>query len=155
MTGRHYLLGLVLCLVLVLGWSEIARSEVTSGSTILKSAVFVTDVKELGTPAAGEWADALSTTLTLKSPGCLIMMYSGEIATLAGVRFQALVDGEVTEGADPYFSNVENNNKYHAHAMNWWKCSLDRGDHMVQIQFQVSSGNAYVRKRTLTIFYNK
>ena len=154
MTKKNYLLVLVLCLILVAFWSGIARSQVTSGSAILKSAVFIADLAQLENAVQGEYLDALSTTLTLKSEGCIIIMYSGEVATGAGTRFQALVDGEVTEGEAPFFS-ADNDFLYHTHAMNWWKCNLGKGEHTIQIQFLPVTGNAYVRKRTLTILYNK
>ena len=154
MKRRNCLLGMVLCFVLILSSAGMARSEVTSGSTILKSAVFLTDLVQLKNSTPGVYLDALSTTLNLKSAGCVIMMFSSEVATGASMRFQALVDGEVAEGEIPIFT-ADNDFLYYTHGMNWWKCNLAKGEHTIQIQFTASSGDSYVRKRTLTILYNK
>ncbi len=76
MTRRNYLLGWVLCLVLVLGWSGIVRSQTLGASDIFKSTeiAFFSSLDEQGTSAPGECTDAVWLALTSdKKVGALLL----------------------------------------------------------------------------------
>jgi hypothetical protein len=154
MPRRISLLLPILSLLLVIGIAGSVQSEMTTGSATLKKAVFLAEDVQLTNPDTAKFVDAFSTTLTLKgATQCILLMYSGELATTGSAAFQALVDGEIAEGGMP-FLGINNSGIYETRAMNWWQCNLGKGQHEIKIQFKPFSGSSTIRKRTLTILYN-
>jgi hypothetical protein len=153
--GRSLLVP-ILSLIFIVGMAGTALSEETliTGSGAIKKAAFFYDTPNLMSSDSTAWTDAFSVKLPLKGTQCIAIMYSGEIAALASVQFQALVDGEVVQGDAPYLINKNNTNFYETAAMNWWQCGLGKGDHTLQIQFKPAENKASnVRKRTLIVLY--
>ena len=141
-----------LFLILAVSWIGYAYSEPVTGFGPLNRTVFLSDTALIANDNSTVWVDAFSTTIHARDyQQCVALMYSGEVFTNSSGQFRALIDDKLAEGGTAFLA-YSSNNLFETRSMNWWICGLERGDHVVKIQFRPFSDNRMgVRNRTLIV----